>query len=152
MAHASGNATKSQAGHHGVGHVVPFWLLLLVLIILLALTWVTVAASNEKFQLSQGVSVGLAMLIASVKGTLVALYFMHLRWDRAFNGVIFLGSLFLVSLFIWFASLDTLEYRPMVQSYREGGTPTENRWADELQRKQDEMKLPTPPPSAPDHP
>jgi len=53
-----------------------------------------------------------AMLIATVKATLVALYFMHLRWDRPFNGVVFLIAIVTVFLFITVVLLDTQQYQP----------------------------------------
>jgi hypothetical protein len=39
---------------------------------------------------------------------------MHLRWDRPFNAVIFVGSLFLLGLFLGFALLDTGEYKEVI--------------------------------------
>src|SRR6185436_9309904 len=101
----SSHSHSGTSNPHGVGHAVPVWLLGGILFILLVLTVVTVLASNERFHLSQRVSVTIALAIATVKGSLVALYFMHLRWDRPFNSVVFVASLFLLSLFIWFASL-----------------------------------------------
>lgn len=126
----SSSSHSSSGQHHGVGHVVPLWLLAGVLFILLLLTVVTVLASNPDFHLSQRVSVTIAMAIATVKATLVGLYFMHLRWDRPFNAIIFVASLALVALFIWFAMLDTFEYRPDIDAYREAGSAANNeyRW------------------------
>jgi cytochrome c oxidase subunit 4 len=102
-----------HGSHHGdaVGgvHVVPVSLLLAVWGALVVLTVVTVAAS--------WIDVGpfnllLAMAIATVKGALVVLYFMHLRWDRPFNAVVFIGSLAFVALFIVLALMDTAHYQP----------------------------------------
>ena len=50
--------------------------------------------------------------VESVKATLVALYFMHLRWDRPFNGVVFLIAIVTVFLFITVVLLDTTAYQP----------------------------------------
>jgi cytochrome c oxidase subunit IV len=42
-----------------------------------------------------------ALLIATLKGSLVALFFMHLRHDK-FNAVIFVGGLLFLAIFmIW---------------------------------------------------
>ena len=69
----------SHASHdHASGHVVPLWLLFAVLGVLLALTWMTVAATW--FDLGK-LNIYVAMVIAGVKATLVALYFMHLRFE-----------------------------------------------------------------------
>ena len=40
----------------------------------------------------------LAIAIATVKGALVVLYFMHRRWDRPFNGVVFMIAI--VTVFV----------------------------------------------------
>ena len=41
----------------------------------------------------------IAMLIAGVKASLVALFFMHLRWDRPVNAIVFCSTLFFLGLF-----------------------------------------------------
>ena len=43
---------------------------------------------------------------------LVALVFMHLRWDKPFNAFVLVGSIAFVGLFMMFALLDTREYAP----------------------------------------
>jgi cytochrome c oxidase subunit 2 len=104
------------AGHGASGggseehvHAVPLPILLGVWGILIVLTWLTVAAT--KIDLG-GLNIVIALAIAVVKSTFVALYFMHLRYDRPFNSVIFVGALLFVMLFISFALLDTRESRP----------------------------------------
>ena len=52
----------------------------------------------------------IAMAIATIKAGLVVTYFMHLRWDRPFHTLIFVGSLLFVSLFISMTLLDKSEY------------------------------------------
>ncbi len=94
---------------HEGGHVVPLWLLAGILGALLALTFATVAVTWVDLG---RLNIWIAMGIAAVKATLVALYFMHLRWDRPFNGVILLISLVLVVLFIGFALRDGIAYLP----------------------------------------
>ncbi len=94
---------------HEGGHVVPLWLLAGILGALLVLTFVTVAVTWVDLG---RLNIWVAMAIAAVKATLVALYFMHLRWDRPFNGVILLISLVLVVLFIGLALRDGIAYLP----------------------------------------
>ena len=66
---------------------------------LLILTAITVAASYIHF--GGGLAnVIIAMLIASLKASLVALFFMHLRWDRPTSAMIFCVSLFFLGLFL----------------------------------------------------
>lgn len=103
--------TATSGGHHdgGVGHVVPLRTLIGVLAALLALTVVTVAVTLVDLG---SLNLVVALAIAVVKGALVLLYFMHLRWDRPFNAVVFISSLAFVALFIVLALLDTSEYQP----------------------------------------
>ena len=113
MAHSS--HTHEHSHGHGVGHVVPYKALIATGGGLLVLTWLTVAAT--KVDLGDG-NIYIALGIAVVKASLVALFFMHLRWDRPFNAFIFVASISFVALFISFALTDTLEYRQQVKEYR----------------------------------
>ena len=47
-----------------------------------------------------------------MKASLVALYFMHLRYDRPFNAIVFVTALFFVMLFVGIALTDTAAYKP----------------------------------------
>ena len=73
------------------------------LVALLVLTTITVAASYIDFGAA---NVVMAMFIATVKGTLVALIFMHLKDDKPVNAVIFTGSLVFLAIFLGFCLLD----------------------------------------------
>ena len=99
-------------GSHGAGdhfgHITPLRLLVAVWGALMVLTWITVAATY--FDLGSSGNLIIAMVIATVKATLVVLYFMHLRWDKPFNALAFVSSLIFVSLFISIALLDKSEY------------------------------------------
>jgi cytochrome c oxidase subunit 4 len=54
-----------------------------------------------------------ALGVALVKATLVCLFFMHLRWDRSFNTLVFVGSVVLVLLMMAFLIMDTNQYRDL---------------------------------------
>ena len=41
-----------------------------------------------------------------MKATLVAAYFMHLRYDKSFNGLVFISSLLFVALFLALTLMD----------------------------------------------
>jgi len=73
---------------------------------LLVLTGITVAASYVNFG-EASVNVVVALTIASVKGSLVALYFMHLRHDKPLNSIIFVGGLFFLALLLMLTLIDT---------------------------------------------
>jgi cytochrome c oxidase subunit 4 len=100
--------------HGAVGHIVPIKLLVITCIALLVLTAITVWVSKLDFEeLRMGeMNILVAMGVAVVKCVIVALIFMHLRWDRSFVGFVFLGSILFVGLFIGLALLDTKEYQP----------------------------------------
>lgn len=109
----SGDAPKD--GHHPeeISHVTPARLLILVWLALMVLTVITVAATS--IDLGSRLNLVIAMLIATVKAGLVVTYFMHLRWDRPFHTLVFLGSLLFVSLFISLTLLDKSEYEADIQ-------------------------------------
>jgi cytochrome c oxidase subunit 4 len=73
-----------------------------VLVALLALTAITVTAAGIDFGPYNTV---IALVIATIKASLVALFFMHLRYDR-FNAVIFLGGVFFLAVFLIFTLFD----------------------------------------------
>ena len=100
-------------GHHGVGHVVPIRILAGIAIALVALTVVTVWVAGIDFGAG---NIWIALSIAALKGSLVVLFFMHLRYDRPFNGVVFCTSLAFVALFIAFTLTDTKEYAPDIDT------------------------------------
>ena len=99
---------SEEQHHHGVGHIAPLRALIGTGVALLILTWVTVAAASV--DLGEA-NIWVALGIASLKGALVALFFMHLRWDRPFNSIVFVTSLGFVALFISLALTDTFEYQ-----------------------------------------
>lgn len=82
----------------GKPHVTPLKTYLLVWGSLMVLTGITVGVSFVDFGAA---NLFVALLIASVKVALVALYFMHLRHDNKFNFVIFITSLLFVALFLF---------------------------------------------------
>ena len=70
---------------------------------LVLLTFITVGASYIDFG---SANVVIAMAIATVKATCVALIFMHLKDDKAMNGVVFTSSLIFLGIFLGFCVLD----------------------------------------------
>jgi cytochrome c oxidase subunit 4 len=90
----------SQTHHHGGPRLYAG-----VLAALLALTTITVSASYIDFG-SPGVNVVIALAIASLKASLVALYFMHLRYDKPVLSVIFVGGLFFLGLLLMLTMID----------------------------------------------
>ena len=96
-------------------HVVPPQVLLAVFATLLMLTLATVAATWFDFG---GAALAIALGIATVKASLVALYFMHLRYDNPFYAVIFVTALLFLAVLLSLVLLDTLQYQPDVENWR----------------------------------
>ena len=107
--------TDNQSDHadHGVGHIVPISILAAVGSALLVLTVITVWVASFDFGPA---NVWIALGIAAFKASLVVLFFMHLIWDRPFNGVVFVASIAFLAVFIGFAMTDTFEYRPDIDT------------------------------------
>jgi cytochrome c oxidase subunit 4 len=80
-----------------------------VLIALILLTALTVFAAGIDFGSYNTV---IALVIATMKGSLVALFFMHLRHDK-FNAVVFVCGLFFLAVFLIFTLFD-INTRPTI--------------------------------------
>ena len=112
------DTASDEHGHddHGHTHVMPLWMLGGVLGILLFLTVITVAASRVPLgELDIPVAIGIAV----VKSAFVCLFFMHLLYDRLLNTAIFLGALMFMLLFICFAMMDTFQYAPDIEAWKQ---------------------------------
>ena len=109
-------------------------LLVSVLVALLILTILTVAASraetaiaaNLDIVIPQWVNVMVAMSFAVVKGIIVALFFMQLKYDNKLNMVVIVVCFACVGLFIGFSAID-LGFRGAINSIEQneiqlGGT------------------------------
>ena len=106
---------------HGLGHVLPPKLLVGTFLGLLALTALTVITGKLDLY---GFDLAVAMIIATAKATMVALVFMHLKWDRPFNGLVFLVSILFVGLFLALAVTDTGAYQGDIKKF-EAENPVE---------------------------
>ncbi len=117
------------AGHgHGHAHVIMSSLTLrAVLGILLFFTVATVGAAQLELWaqsyfgivLPAWVNVVVALSIATIKSTLVLLFFMQLKYDNPVNTIVFLFTLFAFALFLGFTILD-LANRDTLFAYKAG--------------------------------
>ncbi len=98
--------------HPTVGHVVSLKVLIVVILALLALTWLTVFVADPAFDLGRTGNVVLALGIALAKAGLVAMYFMHLRYDNPLNGLFLIAALLFVVIFLGITISDVSEYQP----------------------------------------
>ncbi len=101
--------------HNDISHVAPVKVLLGVFGALIFLTVLTVAAVVVDLG---PLNIWIAMGIATVKALLVALFFMHLAYDRPFNGIVFMAALVFSGLFVSIALLDSREYKKNVDDFR----------------------------------
>ncbi len=74
---------------------------------LIVLTLITVAVSRVDLGSANTV---VAVLVATIKASLVSAFFMHLRHDKPFNSVIFVSSFVFLGIFLFF-TLDDLTTR-----------------------------------------
>jgi cytochrome c oxidase subunit IV len=117
--------SEAAAEHHDhhheglpgtIGHVTAWQTLVKVLVILLALTVITVAIAQFDFGRLNIVG---AIGVAVVKAGIVALWFMHLRYDNRFNFFILIASLALLAWMVSFLLLDTVLYQHNIEEYRQ---------------------------------
>ena len=102
--------------HDALPHAVPVRVLLTVFALLMLFTFITVAVTWIDLG---SFNVWLALLIAVVKAALVALYFMHLRWDSPINGIVLILGFAFVALFIGVTLIDA-------RAYQENYTPPQS--------------------------
>jgi len=88
--------------HH---HILPLSTYLSVGAALLVLTVITVAVSQ--FQLGEW-NLIVAMTVATIKATLVLLFFMHLKYDNKLYAIAFLVAVTFLAVFIVLTMLDTM--------------------------------------------
>ncbi len=93
----------AESTHHS--HVLPMRTYLLVGSALLVLTALTVAIAQVDLGAWNAVA---AFALAGTKAALVALYFMHLKYDNRLFMVIFLIGIVFIAVFIGLTMFDTL--------------------------------------------
>lgn len=109
---SSKEAHEMNAHHGGAAKYTIIWLALLVL------TVVTVVTGRMHLP---DWGLALALVIASIKGALVALYFMHLAEHQGANRVVFVTSMVFVVLLLVFTLFDLgTRFRPALPP---NGTP-----------------------------
>lgn len=86
-------------------HILPLSVYLGVGTALLVLTVITVWVAQYDFG---SVNLIVAMIIAAFKASLVALFFMHLKYDNKLYLLAFLSAIFFLSVFIIITMFDTL--------------------------------------------
>jgi len=93
--HAPGHAEEHEHGGTAVN--------VKTLVALLILTAITVGAAY--INLGAG-NVVVALFIATIKATLVVLFFMHLRYDKPVYGIVAMAGFLFLGIFLMFCLLD----------------------------------------------
>lgn len=110
MSDSHANASHLEEPVHP--HIAPWKLYAGIFGALLVLTVITVAVSRVDLGAA---NLAVAILVATIKASLVVTFFMHLKDDRRFNAILFLGSLLFGGLFLAYTLNDTA-YRGRVDS------------------------------------
>jgi len=93
-----------DSSHKHTPHVLPLRIYFGVWVALLVLTAITLAVSYYDF--GEG-NLIIALVVATIKATLVSLFFMHLFYDHKLNALVFGGSIVFLFLFFFFTLADT---------------------------------------------
>src|ERR1700761_8455198 len=96
-------STHTENAHGEHDHHESAGIYVKTLVALLFLTIVTVGASHIDF--GSG-NIVIALFIATIKATLVALFFMHLRYEKPVNGIIATAGFLFLGLFLMVVFLD----------------------------------------------
>jgi cytochrome c oxidase subunit IV len=108
-AHAGGHAHDDGAVHVHIASTQFYWG------IFSALIFLTIATVRVSYYDFGSANIIIAILIATMKASLVAAFFMHLRHDKLFNTVAFLAAFLFLSVFI-LLTYDDLGYRGRVDN------------------------------------
>jgi len=98
MSESNQHAEHAHEHHHSGAAVY-----VKTLLALLFLTVVTVGASYIDFGAG---NVVIALFIASIKAILVAMFFMHLRYEKPVNGIIASAGFLFLGIFLMFCTID----------------------------------------------
>lgn len=96
---------------HDFAHPFPVWGLLAVFFALVFLTILTVWQASIDIG---SWDIVITMVIATIKASLVVLFFMHLAFDKPYNAIIFISSIIFVSLFLGATLMDSQTTRDLI--------------------------------------
>lgn len=99
---------------HDMGHPASMTMLVSVFGALMVLTTLTVIVAQYDLG---AIDLSIAMVIATIKATLVAVFFMHLNHDKGVNRLFFLGGIIFAGLFLAVALGDGDHYQDDLGSY-----------------------------------
>jgi cytochrome c oxidase subunit 4 len=120
MATKSPRANEAlEEEHHD--HVLSPGVLLGTAAALLTLTVITVAVARTDLG---RLNVVIALGIASIKATLVAAWFMHLRYEKRINAVVLVVSILFAVILAGFVLFDTTQYQSTIRKDAPSAPPS----------------------------
>lgn len=108
---SAGHAAANGPAH--APHVLSPGVLLATFGSLMVLTALTVTSS--RIDLGDW-NVVLALAIACTKAAIVALFFMHLKYENRFQLVVLVAAALFAALFVSFVVFDTVQYQPDIRA------------------------------------
>ncbi|MEI7704603.1 MAG: cytochrome C oxidase subunit IV family protein [Deltaproteobacteria bacterium] len=104
---------SARPAHEPGTHVMSPGILVATAASLMVLTAITVTSS--RIDLGPW-NVVVALAIACTKATIVALFFMHLKYENRFLMVILIAAALFAALFVSFVVFDTVQYQPEIRA------------------------------------
>ena len=101
---------------YDLGHPASMKLLWGVFGALIFLTFLTVWVADQHLG---EIDLAISMVIAGVKASLVAIFFMHLNHDNGINRIVMVGSILFFALFLAVVLGDAAYYQKNITDYRE---------------------------------
>ena len=123
----------SANSHNHHPHILPLSVYIGVGSALFILTGITVAVAHV--DLGGTWNLVIAMIVATIKASLVALFFMHLLYDNKLYAVVFSIGLFMLTAFIVETMFDTLR-RDAIYEYRAPPITQEATIYDKLKKQE----------------
>lgn len=100
---------------YDLGHPMDMKVLIGVFLALLFFTFLTVWVADQHLG---AIDLSISMLIATIKATLVAVFFMHLSHDKGINRVVFLSAIIFAGLFLAVVLGDGDHYQQTIIDYQ----------------------------------
>lgn len=106
---------------YDLGHPMDMRILIGVFIALLFFTFLTVWVADQHLG---AIDLSISMLIATIKATLVAVFFMHLSHDKGINRLAFLAAILFAGLFLAVTLGDGNEYQQSISDFQNSNSST----------------------------
>ncbi len=92
-----------ENAEHQAHHIVPYKVYLIILSILLTFTAISVGATQLEFG---GLTIAIALTLATIKSLLVLFYFMHLKFDDLILRIMVISVFIVLALVVVITLLD----------------------------------------------